>query len=216
MGQEILTAAQQSVINAVAKEPKLADFYLTGGTALTVYYLNHRISDDLDFFCFDSPDIIFINDFVKQLKNGVNAEKVRYERLHDRNMFFFNLIDGELKVEFTKYPFEQLEKPEVIDGLKIDSLRDIGANKLMTALDRFDPKDFVDLFYLLQSTNLESIRKDAEKKFGIKIGGIFLGGELAKVSRIEALPKMLKPLTVSELKEFFSQQVKNLSLEVLE
>lgn len=26
------------------------DFYLTGGTALSRFYLNHRYSDDLDFF----------------------------------------------------------------------------------------------------------------------------------------------------------------------
>ncbi len=26
------------------------EFYLTGGTALSRYYLNHRYSDDLDFF----------------------------------------------------------------------------------------------------------------------------------------------------------------------
>ncbi|MEW5692252.1 MAG: nucleotidyl transferase AbiEii/AbiGii toxin family protein [Candidatus Hydrogenedentota bacterium] len=26
-------------------------FYLTGGTALSEFYLKHRISEDLDFFC---------------------------------------------------------------------------------------------------------------------------------------------------------------------
>ena len=102
-----------------------------------------------------------------------------------------------------------------MEQLKIDSLRDIGANKLMAALERFDPKDFVDLYYLLESTELENIRKDTEIKFGLKIGGIFLGGELAKVRRIEALPKMLKPLTIEELKEFFSQEIKKLSPEIL-
>lgn len=214
--QKILTSAQKSVLNAVANEPRMADFYLTGGTALSAYYLHHRISDDLDFFCSKELDIVFIHDFVQKLRGGIGAGKVRYEHLYDRNMFFLDLADDELKVEFAKYPFVQLEKPEMIDGLKIDSLRDIGANKLMAALDRFDPKDFVDLYYLLQSTNLETLRKDAETKFGIKIGGIFLGSELSKVRRIEALPKMLKPLTRKGLKDFFSQQIKGLSPEILD
>lgn len=85
----------------------------------------------------------------------------------------------------------------------------------MAMLERFDPKDFVDLYYLLQDAELKKLREDAEKKFGVKIGGIFLGGELAKVRRIEALPKMLKPLTIDELKDFFSHQIKKLSPEIL-
>ena len=32
------------------------DFYLTGGTALSRCYLNHRYSDDLDFFVNEAPD----------------------------------------------------------------------------------------------------------------------------------------------------------------
>ena len=217
MEQEALTPAQKTIISELAKEPKLADFYLTGGTALSAYYLFHRISDDLDFFSFTEPDIIFIHEFVGRLKKAVNAKNVRYERLYDRNQFYFIFEDNkELKIEFTKYPFKQLEEPKIIDRFRIDSVRDIGANKLMALLERFDPKDFVDLFYLLQPTNFKSVREDAETKFGAKIGLIFLGGELAKVGRVKALPKMLKPLTVNELKKFFSQQIKNLSSEILE
>ncbi len=124
----------------MAKEEKLADFYLTGGTALTAYYFRHRISDDLDFFSFDEPDTFFIHQFINKLKESIKAKEVRYERLYDRNQFYFKFDEEELKIEFTKYPFKQLEKPELIDGLKIDSLRDIGANKLIAALERFDPK----------------------------------------------------------------------------
>ncbi|OHB17775.1 MAG: hypothetical protein A2734_02865 [Parcubacteria group bacterium RIFCSPHIGHO2_01_FULL_40_30] len=215
MEQKTLTPLQKTVIQKVAEEPKLADFYLTGGTALAAYYLHHRISDDLDFFSFNEPDTFFIHEFINKLRIELAAKTVRFEKLHDRNQFFFVLGENELKVEFTKYPFKQLESPKIMEQLKIDSLRDIGANKLMAALERFDPKDFVDLYYLLESTELENIRKDTEIKFGLKIGGIFLGGELAKVRRIEALPKMLKPLTIEELKEFFSQEIKKLSPEIL-
>ncbi len=31
-------------------KPVLGSFYLTGGTALGRFYLNHRFSEDLDFF----------------------------------------------------------------------------------------------------------------------------------------------------------------------
>lgn len=215
MGQKTLTDTQKTIIQKVANEPKLADFYLTGGTALAAFYFHHRISDDLDFFSFNEPDTFLIHEFVNKLKVELTAETVRFEKLHDRNQFYFNLGGNELKIEFTKYPFKQLESPKLTDGLKIDSLRDIGANKMMAALERFDPKDFVDLYFILQNAELKNLKEDAETKFGIKIGWVFLGGELAKVRRIEALPKMLKPLTTNELKNFFSQQIKNLSPEVL-
>ncbi len=216
MEQKTLTPEQKTIIQEVTNEPKLADFYLTGGTALAAYYLEHRVSDDLDFFCLNEPDTFFIHEFVNKLKGKLAASSVRFEKLHDRNQFYFTLNAGEeLKVEFTKYPFKQLENPKNAEGLRIDSLRDIGANKLMAMLERFDPKDFVDLYFILQDAELEKLRKDAETKFGVKIGGIFLGGELAKVRRIKALPKIIKPLTTDELKEFFSQQIKKLSPEIL-
>jgi len=60
----------------------------------------------------------------------------------------------------------------------------------------------------------EEVRLDAEKKFGIKIDAVFLGGEMGKVRRVKALPKMLKPLKIEELKAFFTDQAKTLYPEV--
>ncbi|KKT28320.1 MAG: hypothetical protein UX43_C0014G0007 [Candidatus Giovannonibacteria bacterium GW2011_GWB1_46_20] len=197
----------------VAAEDRLSQFYLTGGTALAAYYLNHRVSDDLDFFVQNDPDIIFLKEFAERLKDNVGAHEVLFERLYDRNQFFFKIGEEELKVEFTKYPFKQLEEPgmRVRDGIRIDSLRDISANKLMAMLDRFDPKDFVDLYFILQNTSLVDVRKDAETKFDMKIGDIFLGGEFVKVRRIEALPRMIKRVEIGELKSFFADRARELS-----
>ena len=39
-------------------------FYLTGGTALSRGYLNHRFSDDLDFFVNDDPNFLLWADRV--------------------------------------------------------------------------------------------------------------------------------------------------------
>lgn len=215
MEQTILTPAQKIVLALVAKEQRLASFYLTGGTALAGFYLRHRTSDDLDFFTHDVPDPLLHHEFAERIKKELGAASMRYERLYDRNQYFFQLPNEELKVEFTHYPFAQLEAPTPKDGVLIDSMRDIAANKLITILDRFDPKDFVDLFFIFQTRDLALVRKDAETKFDMKIGDIFLGSELAKVRRIETLPKMLKSLTIVELKAFFSDKARELSSNVL-
>jgi predicted nucleotidyltransferase component of viral defense system len=51
MGKEILTTQQNKFIEFFKNEQALNKyFYLTGGTALAAFYLNHRKSEDLDFF----------------------------------------------------------------------------------------------------------------------------------------------------------------------
>ena len=51
------------------------DFYLTGGTALGRCYLNHRYSDDLDFFVNNHKE------FKKQCSTAINALKSRWESI---------------------------------------------------------------------------------------------------------------------------------------
>lgn len=217
MGQkEILTANQKKTIELAAKEPLLSNFYLSGGTALAACYLHHRFSDDLDFFSFEPIDGQFLHKFIKNVEEKLGARSARYERIFDRNLFFLKLNGGELKIEFTQYPFKQLSKVKLWHGARVDSLRDITANKLMTLLDRFDPKDFVDLFFLLQRFSLEKIKKDAEKKFGSKIDNMFLGSELAKAQRIKTLPIMFRPLTVDELQCFFVELTRQVGQNLLE
>ncbi len=45
-------------------------FYLTGGTALSRFYFNHRYSDDLDFFVNDDPNFkLYVQSFWEYLNN---------------------------------------------------------------------------------------------------------------------------------------------------
>jgi len=49
-----LYALQDEIMKIIQRQE--VDFYLTGGTALSRCYLNHRYSDDLDFFINQAPD----------------------------------------------------------------------------------------------------------------------------------------------------------------
>ena len=47
----ILSNNQKNILSLLAKEKIINNnFYLSGGTALAEFYLNHRLSEDLDFF----------------------------------------------------------------------------------------------------------------------------------------------------------------------
>lgn len=221
MEQTVLTPVQRTALDCIAqKEDITAEFYLTGGTALAEYYLHHRYSEDLDFFTSDKefPQIA-IEHLAQEIQKAIHAEKVEYRRLHDRRIFFFSVPDAqELKMEFTHYPFDLLNPYEEKNGIHIDSLTDIAANKLMALMDRMEPKDFVDLYFLLKERNLslDSVTEFVKKKFHLTLDPLVLGSELAKVKNITMLPRMIKPLTLEELKSFFSLRAEELKPRIFE
>ena len=76
-----------------------------------------------------------------------------------------------VRVEFTYYPFPRSEEGLLIEGVHIDSLKDIVVNKLMALTDRRDPKDFVDLYVALKSRpdlDIALLVQATESKFGVK------------------------------------------------
>lgn len=218
MGKTILTPLQKNAIKIIAQcadIPRL--FYLTGGTALAEFYLQHRFSDDLDFF---TNTVEFptqaVESAVEKVRKALGADEVRYRRAYDRRMFFFPIASEELKIEFTYYPFAPIHQPSDIQGLGVDSLEDIAANKLMALFDRIEPKDFADLFFILKETEITvpKLRELLATKFHLRPEAVTLGSEFAKVRSLEALPKMIKPLTIAELKQFFSDQARELAPEI--
>jgi len=211
------TPAQKKAIDFVMHKKELSDFYMSGGTALAAYYEGHRISDDIDFFTTGVINPTAVEAAAAELKSELGATAVAYQKVFDRRLYFFALPDGDqLKLEFTHYPFNQLEPIQVFNDVRVASRRDVAANKLMTLVDRFDPKDFVDLYFLTRTTPLQEIRADAEKKFGVAITPLTLGSELMKVERITALPKMLKPLDLETLKTAIRELARGLRGEIVE
>lgn len=69
----ILTKKQKLTLKLISKTELAQSFYFSGGTALAYYYLQHRRSEDLDFFNeneFNPQDIsIILKSLQKKLKN---------------------------------------------------------------------------------------------------------------------------------------------------
>lgn len=221
MAETILTLDQQKVLDMFRTDKKLSEiFYLTGGTALAEFYLKHRLSDDLDFFTESDFPLTMVENFIGKLCSEMDWE-ARFQKLYDRRMFFLkNSKDkeaAELKIEFTRYPFTRLADFLITDGLRVDSLLDIGSNKLMAMIDRFEPKDFADLYFLLNGNfKLEELVEGVNKKFGFKIESLTLGSELMKAERISFLPTMAKELSVKTLKSFFVNLASKLRPRIVE
>ena len=220
MGQTVLTKDQEVALAIVGRDKDIAPlFYLSGGTALAAFYFYHRYSDDLDFFT-DATDFpqFAVERIARDIQQEIGAEKIEYQRLYDRRIFFFKKSGGDdLKIEFTAYPFAPVHPRVRHEGILVDSLDDLAANKLMALIDRVEAKDFVDLYFFLRENHVtvERLRALVEQKFRLAINPIVLGSEFAKVRLVSHLPRMIKPLTPEELKDFFADCAKQLRPDVL-
>lgn len=164
----ILRPCQKRLLAAFASSPLARSFYLSGGTALAAFHLGHRLSEDLDFFTEMDVPLEGLLEFLRGLEMGVPE----YQHLFDRRIFLLpGASDGALKVEFTRYPFSRREAGLDVAGVRVDSLRDILANKLLALTERSEPKDFVDLYCGTGAPGtpaIDALAEDAERKFGVR------------------------------------------------
>jgi predicted nucleotidyltransferase component of viral defense system len=185
MGKKIISSEQELFLTYFANQPMLADnFYFTGGTALNLHYLQHRFSEDLDFFSPEEIDPTEITPYIKKSKSKLGFDKLDFEQSFNRNIYqlIFN-SDNFLKVEFTYFPFSNIEKPISKNGVKVDSLVDIAVNKVFTIHQKPRGRDFFDLYMILRNKEWDifDLLVKAQAKFDWHIDWIQFGTQLSKV-----------------------------------
>lgn len=214
----ILTVTQARALHCIAANTSLQQhFYLAGGTALSEYYLHHRYSEDLDFFSEHEVDPLTITSFLKSKQKELGFKTFEYEQSFNRNLYFLRYPEEELKMEFTYFPFTQIEKPTIIDGLKIDSLTDIAVNKLFTIYQRSVARDYIDLYLLCKTKgfSIEPLIKQARIKFDWHIDPLQLGTQFRKALEVADLPRMIVELPDDEWRDFFLRESKKFKPDVL-
>ena len=206
----ILTEEQKELLLSFTRSPLSSVYYLTGGTALSAFYLHHRFSDDLDFFTEQEVNVENILVFLKSIPV---IKQITYERKFDRKIFLLEYPSKiYLKVEYTKYPFERLFPVKKCEDLMIDSIQDILVNKLMAMTDRRDPKDYIDVYTITQaypSLRIEEAIGQAEKKFGVRGVGSILSGRFLELPICESIP-LLKNIRSSDMQRFFNETARAL------
>lgn len=206
MEQKILSKKQLKVLEAVSGDKEIAEnFYLSGGTALAGYYIPYRLSEDLDFFSEHEFDPGVILTFLKKNKEAIDYKDFDYQRSFNRNLIFLKFNEEELKLEFTYYPFPQVEEPKIEDGLKIDSLLDIAVNKVFTISQNPRTRDFLDLYFILQNKKWDffELLKKARMKFDWHIDPINLGTQLMKSQDVKDYPKLFEKIDDKKWQDFF-------------
>ena len=153
---DVNTALQDRFLALFFTNAVADSFYMTGGTALARFYLHHRESIDLDLFT-NQRDADF--DAVNRAILGIlQTLALRIQSQVTTPTFLQYIVvndsDVTLKVDFVKDVPVHFGATREIDGLRLDSLENIGANKVLAVFGRTDAKDFIDLYWILQRTNL--------------------------------------------------------------
>lgn len=215
----ILSANQRKLLNIISQDKAIcSNFYLTGGTALAEFYLQHRYSEDLDFFAekeFD-PRAVFV--FWKKTQKIAGIKKIDFQQSFNRNLFFLNLKDGDIvKTEFTFFPFPRIEKKKKIGQLPIDSLLDIAVNKLFTIYQKPRSRDFIDLFLILRKEmwEMSDLIKKAKIKFDWHVDPLQLGVQFFQAKEVKDYPRMIFEIKPTEWQEFFVTEAEKFKKSIL-
>lgn len=203
-----LTPLQKKTLKIFSRVNKHGDFYFTGGTALAVCYLHHRESEDLDFFTADPASLDpTARDFEKTLL--LAGLDVQVERRQATFVRF--LIEQELKIDLALDAPFRLKPPAQsnIEGIKVlvDDLEDIAANKMLALFGRAEPRDFIDVYFLVKEyfDFMEIVQMAAKKDTGFDL--YWLAAAMQEVEKMSLVPvKTLKPFDLQNMKNFFKEQ----------
>ncbi|MBI1745382.1 MAG: nucleotidyl transferase AbiEii/AbiGii toxin family protein [Acidobacteria bacterium] len=211
---KVLTDLQSKVLMALF-DRGFGDegYFLSGGTALSEFYLQHRYSDDLDFFT-RKPDPLD-KDFrkVQEILASVGLTiDEQPETDADFGRFFVypeGQIENQLKLEFIKDVAAQMDEPQTHERIVMDSFEDIAVNKICAIYGREPPdlKDYCDLFFILKESRytldyLIGRAREKDAVFDGEDGTLVFATNLHRVQKLRKLPRMIKPLGLEELRTF--------------
>ncbi|MDA1317233.1 MAG: nucleotidyl transferase AbiEii/AbiGii toxin family protein [bacterium] len=215
----ILTPQQKHALELISQTKIAKQFYFSGGTALSHYYLSHRLSEDLDFFNEDEFDPQAITVILKSLQPKLGFSSFDFQDSFNRNLFFLQYKnDYVLKLEFTYYPFHQVESPTIKDGLRIDSVLDIATNKLFTISQKPRGRDYFDLFAIIKkySYTIEQLRMFAKQKFDWHVDPLQLASRFNEIDQHLDDPILTEPIARDQLTSFFQQEAIRFTKQIVE
>lgn len=164
-GLGLLTNLQQAFLRLFSGLPDQGQFYLTGGTALSEYYFGHRLSLDLDLFT-------GVDDLVRpmsyQVERAIAKQRMQVmivRRLSTIVELAVALGGESVKVEMAlDSPFRFAPPVPAETGVLVNDYADLRVDKLLAYYGRAEPRDAVDLYFILQREPLPPLLSQAAQK----------------------------------------------------
>jgi hypothetical protein len=183
-----LYALQDEVFRTVF--PEGCGFYLSGGTALSRFYLNHRYSDDLDFF-------------THEIHAFPDAFRVIYEKIRNRWGKVVLEIDARdfkrcvvargtlaLKLDFVADRVVRIGVPSSIQDFRVDTVRNILSNKICAILGRDEGRDIADLLWISRMRRFQwpEVLEEARRKEGFESTDLLFRLSSFPIDMLDSVP----------------------------
>jgi len=219
---EIINSLQKTILQnfGVVKDSK--QFYLTGGTALSQFYLKHRRSEDLDFFT-AIPDIILSFSF--NLEEHLKLLGLSIRRQRGLNSFV-ELQAGRGKeltiihlAQDTVFRFEPVKQFLEYPQVSIDNLVDIASNKLLALFGRAALRDFIDVYFLVSKSEFSTdqlVELARKKDPGFDLYWLGIAFERIRQFNQDSVDMLLlvQPVEFVQLAAFFNKWEKKITDEI--
>ncbi|MBM3310977.1 MAG: nucleotidyl transferase AbiEii/AbiGii toxin family protein [Candidatus Aminicenantes bacterium] len=157
---------QRKILARLGTHQSIAEsFFLTGGTALGVFFLGHRVSDALDLFSRDELDLSEIDFWIGRTWPGETAPIRRSPG------FVSTLVRG-VKIDLVIDPLAEpgiRERAVLEEGpsIAVDVLENIASNKLAALVGRTELRDYLDHYFITRTypdLRREDLFRRARKK----------------------------------------------------
>jgi hypothetical protein len=206
---EAMTSEAKALVPRLAPTVARHHFILAGGTSLALR-LGHRLSVDLDFFSEEEvlPDLLVgelraahLDSEVTQLAPGILSV----------------VVEG-VRVSFFHYPYPFVDAPQPYEGLRVASVLDIAAMKLVAVAQRSARRDFVDLYVILQQMPFRAVAARAVQRYGAEfIEPVVVGKGLTWFDDADREPDphyLGQPVLWDDVKAFFASSFRQFVLDL--
>lgn len=219
--KEILTLVQKKFLEFATETDYIyKNFYLSGGTALGAFYLQHRLSEDLDFFSEkEEVNLQIIASILGKFEKEAKLLNIEQRSTFGIHNFFLHFPHKEvLKIDFSYYPFPRIERGTKFKNIIIDSDYDIAVNKIHTISMQPRARDFIDIYFLVKEKGyaFRDLLMQAKAKFDWHIDPVQLGSRLLLAKEVKDLPRILKKISHQEWQDFFVKEAKRLEGEIFD
>ncbi len=164
-GRGLLTPLQRIFLALFAGLPDQGEFYLTGGTALAEFYMGHRLSFDLDLFTGQTQLVTPMAYELERRYAEHNLELTVTRRFATYVEYLLAHQGATLKVDLaldSPFRFESPVQSEY--GVFVNDDVDLRVYKLLAYYGRAEPRDAIDLFFILQQNSWQGLAEQALNK----------------------------------------------------
>lgn len=213
----ILLSHQIKILKLFFTDPLTSSFFLTGGTALSAFYFAHRVSRDFDFFSIEEFRSKLIDELIAGIAKKTGAAvSIKVTTNTYKEIYLENKKERWLqRIDIVREQPKQFGKIVRIDGVRVDSLENIGSNKILTLYSRLEPKDYIDFYMIITKTKWTFDKLFAMAKQ--KDTGLFefyFANCIADIEKIETWPEMKIKLDKGKMISFYKDLSRRLLLKI--